>query len=153
MSTCTIVFHCFPVWVANQLALSFQGAANVEALRNLFEDVHAFQIELEFENVGFRENQSTMVGINHSENRLEPGPGLPLIFRPEKNSFFETGPSPRLSQGLDDCPHPPYLKVWICHCYRCDFSTKIPPSHNTGLNWLIVMYAFCKNNWESKMSC
>ena len=45
-----------------------------------------------------------MVGINHSENRLEPGPGLPLIFRPEKNSFFEAGPSPRLSQRLDDCP-------------------------------------------------
>ena len=48
------MYHCFSVWVANQLAFSFQAAANVEALRNLFEDVHAFQIELEFENVGFR---------------------------------------------------------------------------------------------------
>ena len=66
------MYHCFSVWVANQLAFSFQATANVEALRNLFEDVHAFQIELEFENVGFRENQSTTVGINHSEKRLEP---------------------------------------------------------------------------------
>ena len=54
------------------MAFSFQADANVEALRNLFEDVHAFQIELEIENVGFRENQSTVVGIKHSEKRLEP---------------------------------------------------------------------------------
>ena len=51
------------------MAFSLQAAANVEAL---FEDVHAFQIELEIENVGFRENQSTVVGIKHSEKRLEP---------------------------------------------------------------------------------
>ena len=38
----------------------------------MFEDVHAFQIELEIENVGFRENQSTVVVIKHSEKRLEP---------------------------------------------------------------------------------
>ena len=28
--------------------------------------------------------------------------------------FFETA-LPRLSQGLDDRPPPPYLKVWIRH--------------------------------------
>ena len=38
----------------------------------MFEDVHAFQIELEIENVGFRENQSTVAVIKHSEKRLEP---------------------------------------------------------------------------------
>ena len=54
------------------MAFSFQADANVEALRNLFEDVHAFQIELEIENVGFRENQSTVVVTKHSEKRLEP---------------------------------------------------------------------------------
>ena len=24
-----------------------------------------------------------------------------------------------LSQSLDDCPPPPYVKVWICHCISC----------------------------------
>ena len=64
------------------MAFSFQADANVEALRNLFEDVHAFQIELEIENVGFRENQSTVVGIKHSEKRLEPNkPNSPHIWQ------------------------------------------------------------------------
>ena len=74
-------------------------------------------------------------------------PALPLIFRSEKILFATSHP---LFQGLDDCPHPPYPKVWICHCYRCDFSTKIPPSHNTGLNWLIAMYAFSKTTRKGK---
>ena len=30
-----------------------------------------------------------------------------------ENKFFEAGPP--LSQGLDDRPPPPYLKVWIRH--------------------------------------
>ena len=51
-----------------------------------------------------------------------PGdPGLPLFLdqtetrRAEKNFF---GDRPPLSKGLDDLtPPPPYLKVWIRHCY------------------------------------
>ena len=47
--------------------------------------------------------------------------GPALIFRPNwgpkdwQNFFLETRPPP-LSQGLDDCPLPLYLQVWICHC-------------------------------------
>ena len=47
--------------------------------------------------------------------------GPALIFRPNwgpkdwQNFFLETRPPP-LSQGLDDCPLPLYLKVWICPC-------------------------------------
>ena len=47
--------------------------------------------------------------------------GLSLIFGPnwglksQKKIFLETTPPPPLSQGLDDRPPPPYLKVWIRH--------------------------------------
>ena len=63
------MYHCFPLF-SNSLGskpIGFQLSG-----RNLFEDVHAFQIELEIENVGFRENQSTEVVTKHSEKRLEP---------------------------------------------------------------------------------
>ena len=50
------------------------------------------------------------------------GPGPPIIFRPNrdpkgrKNFFWRPAP-PTLSKGLDDLDPPPYLKVWIWHCY------------------------------------
>ena len=77
------------------------------------------------------------------------GPGLPIIFRPNWGlkgwkKFFLRPPSPHLSQGLGDHPHPspPYLKVWICHClwfkvewcmmqcYFCQKTGVIPPYHD-----------------------
>ena len=53
-----------------------------------------------------------------------PGGAAPLIFfilRPNwgpkgRKKFFWRPPPPPLSEGLDDLPPPPYLKVWICHC-------------------------------------
>ena len=54
------------------------------------------------------------------QGRSPGGPGLPLFLdqtetrRAEKNFF---GERPRLSKGLDDLDPPPYLKVWIWHCY------------------------------------
>ena len=49
--------------------------------------------------------------------------GPPIIFRPNRNPkgrkkfFWRTAPP--LSKGLDALtpPPPPYLKVWIWHCY------------------------------------
>ena len=51
------------------------------------------------------------------------GPASPLFFdqnkarRAEKKFFGDR--APHLSQGLDDRrpPPPPYLKVWISHCF------------------------------------
>ena len=51
-----------------------------------------------------------------------PGARVPPYFstkmRPEgqKKIFLET--EPPLSKGVDDQPLPPYLKVWICHCFE-----------------------------------
>ena len=53
----------------------------------------------------------------------EKGPGGPppplLLDQTEARGagkiFFETGAPPPFSQGVDDRPPPPYLKVWIRH--------------------------------------
>ena len=54
------------------------------------------------------------------------GPGPPIIFRPNRDPkdrkifFSRPAPPSPLSKGLDDLntpPPPPYLKVWIRHCY------------------------------------
>ena len=46
----------------------------------------------------------------------------PLLFLGQteakgRKNFFGDRPLPTLSQGLDDRLPPPYLKVWIRHCY------------------------------------
>ena len=62
-------------------------------------------------------------GLKTSISEADPGQGPggpgPLIFgqteaRRAEKPFFQTAPLP-LSQGLDDPPPPPYLKVWIRH--------------------------------------
>ena len=50
----TIVFHCFPVWVANQLTFGFQAAATL--FFTLFRVI----------NINFLQ----IVSINYQENRL-----------------------------------------------------------------------------------
>ena len=64
------------------------------------------------------------------------GLGPPLFLdeneaRRADNSFFEAGPP--LSQGLDDRPPPPYLKVWIRHWYQYVANTIVPLRHEPSL--------------------
>ena len=57
----------------------------------------------------------------------------PLICRPiwgpkgRKKIFFRSPPLP-LSQDLDEWASPPYLKVWLRHCYDLVYRTQ-PPTH------------------------
>ena len=57
----------------------------------------------------------------------------PLICRPiwgpkGRKKFFFRSPPPPLSQDLDEWASPPYLKVWLRHCYDLVYRTQ-PPTH------------------------
>jgi len=89
------------------------------------------------------------------------GPGArPLLFlgqteaRRAKNFFF-LRPGPPLSQGLDDPPPPPGLKVWIRHCagtmVHCShFPWEIVESVTLRPSW-IVWRAFSLGNGREKL--
>ena len=68
--------------------------------------------------------------------RDSPFPPPPTYFwtkmRPEgRKKKFETFPPP--SQGLDDHPHPPHLKVWIRHWW-----IRVNVSRGVGYNFLVT---------------
>ena len=59
-----------------------------------------------------------------NQGRGPGGPGHPLFLDqtrdPKDRKYVFWRPPPLLSKGLDDLnppPSPPYLKVWIRHCY------------------------------------
>ena len=73
-----------------------------------------------------------VVDLGESPRRPTP---TPLIFRSNRKNFFGDRPPSPLSQGLNDRPPPPYLKVWIRHCDRQVYDMLYQPNSKNHQPW------------------
>ena len=60
-------------------------------------------------------NHTTIIPVADPREPPPPPSYFSTKMRPEGRIKFFWRPGPPSSEGLDDCPSPPYLRVWICH--------------------------------------
>ena len=56
------------------------------------------------------------------------------------------GPPPPLSQGLDDRTLPPYLKVWIHHCWPCSYFVHCRPWYRA------LLFLLAHSSWKVRQN-